>query len=33
VHQTGQIATSPTRLRPVLRRLLSEGRDRLQAIG
>jgi hypothetical protein len=33
VHQTEQIATSPTRLRPVLRRLLSEGRDRLQAIG
>jgi hypothetical protein len=28
-----QFASSPTRLRPVLRRLLSEGRDRLQAIG
>ncbi|HXP36414.1 MAG TPA: hypothetical protein VN817_01495 [Solirubrobacteraceae bacterium] len=32
-HRTGQVAASPTRLRPVLRRLLSEGRDRLQAIG
>jgi hypothetical protein len=33
VHRTEQVAVSPTRLRPVLRRLLSEGRDRLQAIG
>jgi len=31
--RSGPIATPPTRLRPVLRRLLSEGRDRLQAIG
>lgn len=32
-HEFGHVHTPPLRLRPVLRRLLSEGRDRLQAIG
>jgi hypothetical protein len=33
LEESARIAAPPLRLRPVLRRLLSEGRDRLQAIG
>jgi hypothetical protein len=33
VHELDRLHAPPLRLRPVLRRLLSEGRDRLQAIG